>query len=69
MTTKAKRRIPKPFSEMSRAEKVAEAHAAIARLEHPHNRGDRECQKAIQRWQQVLTELSGDFRHVNEQHK
>ena len=60
MTPKAKRRIPKPFSEMSRAEKVAEAHAAIARLGHPHNRYDRECLKAIQRWRTTLMELGED---------
>ena len=55
-----KRRIPKPFSEMSRSEKIAEAHAAIGRLSHPHNRYNQECQRAIQRWRQTLAELGED---------
>jgi len=51
------KRIPKPFSEMSKAEKIAEARGAIERLSHPHNRYNRSCQEAIQRWQKVLAEL------------
>lgn len=52
-----KRKIPKPFSAMSRAEKIAEAHGAIARLSHPHNRYSAECQAAIRRWQDTLKTL------------
>lgn len=52
-----KRRIPKPFSELSRTEKLAEAHAAIQRLSHPHNYGSRECYAAIARWRETIRKL------------
>lgn len=52
-----KRKVRKPFSAMSRAEKIAECHGAIARLSHPHNRYSPACQAAIQRWRQTLEEL------------
>jgi len=51
------KRIPKPFSEMRPAAQLAEAYAAIARLNHPHNRYDRNCQEAIQRWQQTINRI------------
>jgi hypothetical protein len=54
---KMKRSIRKPFSEMSKTEKIAEAHAAIGRLSHPHNRYSPSCQQAIRRWQATLREL------------
>ena len=49
-----RRRIPKPFSEKSRKEQIAEARAAIERLQHPHNRFNPNCQQAICRWQDFL---------------
>lgn len=52
-----KRKAHKPFSELSRAEKIAECHGAIARLSHPHNRYSPACQAAIQRWQETLKAL------------
>lgn len=52
-----KRRIPKPFSELSKTEKLAAAKAAIERLSHPHNYGSRECLAAIERWRATLAEL------------
>jgi hypothetical protein len=55
--TMTKHRIPKPFSELSKAQKIIEARAAIARLSHPHNYGSRECQAAIQRWRETLKNL------------
>lgn len=44
----------KPFSEMSRAEQIAEARASIERLQHPHNRYSTNCQDAVRRWQDWL---------------
>jgi hypothetical protein len=52
-----RRQIKKPFSEMSRDEKIREARAAIERLSHPHNRYSQECQDAIKRWQETLRNL------------
>lgn len=54
-----RKKIPKPFSELSRTEKIADARAAIERLRHPHNFGSRECWAAVQHWQDTLSELTG----------
>lgn len=51
-----RRKQPKPFSEMSKAEQIAEAKAAIDRLRHPHNRYQPNIYAAIDRWQTVLKE-------------
>ena len=50
-----RRRIPKPFSEKTLAEQVAEAKASIDRLRHPHNRYMPSVYQAIDRWNEFLT--------------
>ena len=58
-----KRKIPKPFSELTRAEKIAEAQGAIARLERQLTGTNRfgaygqSIREAIRRWQSALAEL------------
>lgn len=52
-----RRKIPKPFSELSRPQQIAVAQAAIERLSHPHNAGSRECYEAIRRWRETLARL------------
>lgn len=50
----------KPFSELSREDKIAEARASIYDLSHPHNRFNPNCQSAIRRWQDTLRELGAE---------
>jgi hypothetical protein len=54
-----KRKTPKPFSEMTRREQIAEAHAAIGRLERDIHTGGwtRNLGDALARWQSTLTRL------------
>lgn len=49
-----RRKIPKPFSEKTRAEQIEEAKASIARLRHPHNRYSSNIYDAINRWNDFL---------------
>ena len=53
----AKRKIPKPYSEKTTAEKIAEHEGAIERLAHPHNRYSTACQDAIRRHRESLAAL------------
>ena len=60
-----RRKIRKPYSEMSKTEKLAEARGAIARLESTLNAGQNRygvygdnVRRAIKGWQTAITELS-----------
>lgn len=55
-----RKKVRKPFSEMSTIEKRREAEDAIARLSHPHNRYSPNCQEAIMRWRETIRKLDGE---------
>ena len=55
--SQTRRKAPKPFSEMTREEKIKEAYAAIGRLRHPHNRGMPGIYDAVRRWEETLKSL------------
>ena len=57
---KPKYKARKPFSEMSRAEKIAECKGAIERLTHPHNRYSTTCQQAARGWRETLAKLESE---------
>ena len=48
---RAKRKIPKPFSEMTLAEQIESARNSLANLRHPHNRYQPSIYDAIRRWE------------------
>jgi hypothetical protein len=52
-----KRKARKPFSELTAAEQIREARAAIKQLRHPHNRYMYGIHDAIKRWHDVLVRL------------